>query len=158
MEAGMASREVVHRRWGLIAGALVVIAALGVVLGPRRRRGYEGRQHPATLHYRAGLAAARAGEAAKAVGEWKLAIALDPADTRSYDALAGYYQETGHPDLAAGVLETLAHANPKAPHQDCRMAQAAFAAGWISRAAEAADRAVRTEPGCPLGHTLRGIV
>src|SRR5207253_8138490 len=107
---------------------------------------------------RAGLAAARAGETAKAVGEWKLAIALDPADTRAYDALAGYYLAMGHPDLTAGVLETLAHANPKAPHQDCRMAQAAFAAGWITRAGEAADRAVRTEPGCPLGHTLRGIV
>jgi tetratricopeptide (TPR) repeat protein len=55
-------------------------------------------------------------------------------------------------------MERLARANPTAPHRDCRFARAAFAAGWITRAAEATERAVRDEPNCPVAHTMRGII
>src|SRR5207302_4746121 len=136
----------------VIAGALL----LGVA-ATRLRRGQRAPVPPAEQHYRAGLGLARAGNGRKAVYEWRLAIAMNPADERPYGALAAYYEETGQPDLAAQMLERLARANPAASHRDCRFAQAAFAAGWVTQSGEAADRAVREEPGCPLAHTMRGI-
>jgi tetratricopeptide (TPR) repeat protein len=147
------------RPWSWGIGALVIAAALLLAVAPRLRRGHSpAKEPPAEQHYRRGLALARAGNGSKALGEWRLAIAMNPADERPYDALAEYYVETGQPELAAQTLERLAKAIPTAPHRDCRLAQAAFAAGWVTQAEEAADRAVREEPGCPLAHTMRGII
>lgn len=135
--------------------------ALVVLLGVTAQRVWRragSRVSPAEQHYRTGLEFARAGNGPRAVGEWRLAIALAPADPRPYEALAGYYEENGQPDLAAQTLEQLGRVNPSAPHRDCRFSQAAFAAGWVTQAQEAADRAVHSEPDCPLAHTIRGIV
>jgi Flp pilus assembly protein TadD len=124
---------------------------------PRLRRGLKATERPSALHYRKGVELARAGRVQQALGEWRLAIALDPAGPRPYEATAGYWEAVGQPEQAVQVWERLALANPTAPHRDCRLAQAAFAAGWITRAGEAADRAVHEEPACPLAHTIRGI-
>jgi Flp pilus assembly protein TadD len=145
------------RRRTLIVGALVV-AALLLVMAPRLRRAPRPVERPSERHYRAGLGLARAGNGPKAVAEWTLAIAMDPADTRPYQALASYYEDIGQPALAVERLKQMARANPAAPHPDCRLAQAAFAAGWVTQATAAAERAVREEPSCPLAHTMRGIV
>jgi tetratricopeptide (TPR) repeat protein len=148
-----------NRPWSWGIGALVIAAALLLAVAPRLRRGHRPAQEPpAERHYRRGLALARAGNGPKAVAEWKLTIAMDPEDEHPYDALATYDEETGQPEQAAQILERLARAIPTAPHRDCRLAQAAFAAGWVTQASEAAARAVREEPTCPLAHTLRGIV
>jgi tetratricopeptide (TPR) repeat protein len=154
-----AKEETVLKRRRLVVFGLLVAVVAGVlgVAVPRLRRG-GGEESPAERHYRNGLEMAQAGNGARAVTEWQLAIAMNPADARPYDALVEYWEAAGQPDRAVATLDRLARANPLAPHQDCRLARAAFAAGWITRAAEAADRAIRTEPGCPLGHTLRGIV
>jgi Flp pilus assembly protein TadD len=140
----------------LIIGAAAALVLL--VVAPRLRRSQRAVERPAERHFRSGVALAQAGDGASAVSEWKLAIALDPTYARPYQALASYYEDAGQPALAAQMLQRLAAANPTAPHRDCRLAQAAFAAGWVTQAAEAADRAVREEPSCPLAHTLRGIV
>src|SRR5436309_67529 len=145
------------RRWSWIIGAVLVAGGLLLAM-PRLRRAQRVPERPSEQHYRTGLALARAGNGSKAVSEWRLAIAMDPADPRPYQALASFYEDAGQPALAAEMLERLARANPTAPHRDCRLAQAAFAAGWVTQATAAADRAVREEPSCPLAHTLRGIV
>lgn len=143
---------------GWTIGALIAALVLAAILAPRLRRGRRPVERPSERHYRTGLALAQAGEGPRAAAEWKLAIAMDPADSRPYQALASLYEEMGQPALAAEMLQRLALANPTAPHRDCRLAQAAFAAGWVTQAAAAADRAVQEEPSCPLAHTLRGIV
>ncbi len=146
------------RRQVWTIGALAIVLMLLVGLAPRLWRSHAPVERPSERHYRSGLALAQSGNGARAAAEWKLAIALNPADDRPYQALASYYEEVGQPALAAEMLERLAVADPTAPHRDCRLAQAAFAAGWVTQAAAAADRAVREEPSCPLAHTLRGIV
>lgn len=146
------------RRQFWMLGFVIIAVALLLAVMPRLRRGQHTPERRSEGHYRTGLALARAGNGSKAVSEWRLAIAMDPADPRPYQALASFYEDAGQPALAAEMLERLARANPTAPHRDCRLAQAAFAAGWVTQATAAADRAVREEPSCPLAHTLRGIV
>ncbi len=143
----------------LSIGLFIVVAALLIgVVALRRWRARPPAEPPAALHYRSGLELARAGHMQEATGEWRLAIAMNPADDRPYDALATFWEATGRPDEAAQVLQRMARANPTAPHRDCRLARAAFAAGWVTSATAAAERAVKHEPDCPLAHTLRGIV
>jgi Flp pilus assembly protein TadD len=144
-------------RWAALALVLALVLLLGAGL-LRLRRGQPAPEHPAARHYRAGLELARAGDEQKAVSEWNLAVAMNPADARPYEALAAYWEASGRPDLAAQTMERLAKANPAAPHRDCRFARAAFAAGWVSRATEAVERAVREEPSCPIAHTMHGII
>src|SRR5687768_4098176 len=144
------------RRYGL--PLILLVAILLVTVGALRLRRPQPTERPAERHYRAGVDLARAGNERQAVSRWNLAIAMDPADARAYDALVAYWEANARPDLAAQTLERLARANPAAPHRDCRFARAAFAAGWVTRAGEAADRAVRDEPSCPTAHPMRGIL
>jgi tetratricopeptide (TPR) repeat protein len=143
----------------MVTVALLVVAALLAGIGwTYMRRGRRSEVPPAERHYRAGFELARAGETRRAVSEWNMAIAMNPSDPRPYGALDDYWEAAGRPDVAAETMERLSRANPAAAHRDCRFARAAFAAGWTSRATEAADRAAREEPACPLAHTMRGIV
>ncbi|HET9480122.1 MAG TPA: hypothetical protein VFP98_00055, partial [Candidatus Polarisedimenticolia bacterium] len=137
----MEKDPVTGRNWISVAAVIAVALLVGLgVFG--LRRGQQKAAHPAERHYRAGLESARAGKEQQAVSEWNMAIAMNPADPRPYDALAAYWEATDRPDLAAQTLERLTRANPKAPHRDCRFARAAFAAGWITRAGEALERAL----------------
>jgi tetratricopeptide (TPR) repeat protein len=112
---------------------------------------------PAAKHYEEGLRLAQAGEYPRAVNEWQLAIAMDPADPRPYFALAARWEQAGQFDRAVDVLEKLALARPATPHLDCRVAQLLFLADRPERAFERAERAVATEPGCAIAHTIRGM-
>jgi tetratricopeptide (TPR) repeat protein len=148
---------------GTRVGWLVTAAGLAVVLlfgtgAIRLRLARRAPEPPAARHYRAGLELARAGDERRAVSEWNLAIAMNPSDPRPYGALVEYWEANGRPDQAAQTMERLTNANPTAPHRDCRFARAAFAAGWVTRSTEAAARAIREEPACPLARTMQGIL
>src|SRR5687767_14454138 len=96
----MKRSSVPRTKW--IVPALTIAAAILIAFGVfRLRQGRPAPEHPAARHYRAGLELARAGDEQKAVSEWNLAIAMNPADTRPYDALVAYWEATGRPDVAA---------------------------------------------------------
>src|SRR5712691_9678664 len=95
------------RRWSWIIGAVLVAGGLLLALMPRLRRGQHTPERRSEGHYRTGLALAGAGNGSKAVSEWRLAIAMDPADPRPYQALASFYEDAGQPALAAEMLERL---------------------------------------------------
>jgi protein O-GlcNAc transferase len=100
---------------------------------------------------------ARAGEYRRAMSEWQLAIAMDPADPRPYFALAARWEEVGQFDQAVDVLEHLALSRPATPHLECRMAQLLFLADRPERAFERATRAAAAEPRCAIAHAIHGM-
>lgn len=100
---------------------------------------------------------ARAGEFRRAMSEWRLAIAMDPADPRPYFALAARWEQVGQFDQAVDVLEHLALSRPATPHLECRVAQLLFLADRPARAFERAARAVAAEPRCAVAHAIRGM-
>src|SRR5690348_6806045 len=114
----MATMTTQRCRRGLIA---VLAIAAGVAGGGLMylRRGAQPVVSAAERHYRAGVEQARAGQEREAVAQWNLAIAMNPADPRPYDALEAYWEAAGHPEQAAATMERLTKANPAAPHRDC---------------------------------------
>jgi protein O-GlcNAc transferase len=112
---------------------------------------------PAAAHYDEGVRLAQAGKFTRAMREWQLAIAMDPADPRPYFAIAARWERVGEFDRAVEVLEHLALARPATPHLDCRVAQLLFLADHPERAFERAARAVATEPQCAIAHAIRGM-
>ena len=95
-----------------------------------------------------GVTAAAAGDTGKAETNWHNAIALDPANPRTYEMLAQYEMSAGRWQEAADAFRGLAKAAPKTPHIDCRLAACLLRQGDQKGAFDTASKEIKRDPNC----------
>lgn len=134
--------------------AVAVLVAMIAVAGWSLARWM--RQAPARRHFQAGLAAVEAGRPQDAEREWQEAVRIAPDYLPPYRLLAGLYLSTGLWRKGHEILARLGEVNPREPHLECQIAEAAFHQGLLPGAEEHARREVRQAPACGRARLLLG--
>lgn len=111
----------------------------------------------AQIHYRLGLIYGDRGDLDRALGEYGLAIEIDPEYPRSYLNMGALLAEAGRLEEAAGAFERAVEVDPDYVAARVNLAMVHIQRGSIEDALGELRVAVAQDPGSAMAHTQIGV-